>query len=126
MALSCAVKAANDITGSNGICPTTLIFGIYPAIDSQLPPNKQNRDEVLREARAAMKQIFASRKVKEEPRARVPASADEVYSSGSLAMLHREGPSKQWTGPYIVHSVAGRNIVLVDDNGNLITHSLVT
>jgi hypothetical protein len=124
MALSCAVKAANDVTGPNGICPTTLLFGIYPAIDSQLPPSQQNRDEVLRDARAAMKQIFASRKIKESLRARVPASADEVYASGSLAMLHREGPPKQWTGPYMVHSVAGRNIVLVDDNGNLITHSV--
>jgi transposase InsO family protein len=48
MALSCAVKAANDITGPNGICPTTLLFGIYPAIDSQLPPNQQSMDETRR------------------------------------------------------------------------------
>jgi hypothetical protein len=91
MALSCAVKAANDITGPTGICPRTLLFGIFPAKDSQLPPNQKNRDEVLREARAMMKQTFASRKVKEALRARFPASADEDYASGSSAMLHREG-----------------------------------
>jgi hypothetical protein len=38
MSLSAAVKVTNDCTGPNGICPTTLIFGVYPVINSKVPP----------------------------------------------------------------------------------------
>jgi hypothetical protein len=90
MALSAAVKAANDCTGPNGICPTTLVFGVYPAIDSQVPPNQQNRDSTLRKSRVIMQQIFAARKIKEALRARIPSGVDEVYVPGELVLVFRE------------------------------------
>jgi hypothetical protein len=123
MALSAAVKAANDCTGPNGIFPTTLVFGVYPAIDSQVPPTQQNRDGVLRKAHITMQQIFASRKVKEALRARVPSGVDEVYIPGELVLVFRE-KEKRWTGQYSVHNATDRLITVVNDHEQLVTHAI--
>jgi hypothetical protein len=98
MSLSATVKPASDCTGPNVICPTTLVFGVYPAIDSQVPPAQQNRDSVLRTARLTKQNIFASQKIKEALRSRIPSGVDEIYSPGELLLVFRE-KEKRWMGP---------------------------
>jgi hypothetical protein len=109
----CVFGGAN--TGPNRTCPTTLVFGVYPAIDSQVPPTQQNRDGVPRKARIMMQQIVSSRNMKEALRALVISGVEEVYIPGELVLVFRE-KERRWIGPFSVHDATARLITVVNDH----------
>jgi hypothetical protein len=121
MALPAAVNAEN--TEPSGICPTTLVFGVYPAIDSQVTPTQQNRDNVLRKTLIMMQQIFSFLKVKGALRARVSSGVDEFYIPGELFLVLRE-KEWRWIGNFSVQNAVACLITVVNDHGQLVTHAI--
>ncbi|KAM4067875.1 transposase [Hirsutella rhossiliensis] len=65
--LQMAVKAVNDTAGPDGLVPTLLVFGAYPRITADSPPNPSviRRGEVVRKAMKELRKFMANRDVKE-------------------------------------------------------------
>jgi hypothetical protein len=81
LALSCAVRAANETLGPEGIVPVSLVLGIITRIGTKLPnqprARQSNADCLGRNANN-----FRKSKVNRSLRRAVTPAADSIYTSG--------------------------------------------
>jgi len=114
LALSCAVHAANQTLGPEGIVPVTLVFGIFPRIGTKLP-NQPERVRALLAAREEMRVIMAKSKVARALKRAVPPSADEVYAVGDQVLVFREEP-EGFVGPFMIEQLDCKTVYIRDGN----------
>jgi transposase InsO family protein len=117
LALSCAVHAANETLGPEGIVPVTLVFGIIPRIGNKLPKQPE-RVQAMISARHEMREIMAKLKVSRALRRAVPPAADTVLVPGDLVLVFREDP-EGFSGPFTVQNVVSKTVFVTNDQGNV-------
>jgi hypothetical protein len=86
LALSCAVHAASETLGTEGIVQVTLVFRIIPRIGTKLP-KQLGREQDMFSARREMRDIMAKLKVSRALRRVVPPAADIVFAPGDLVLV---------------------------------------
>ena len=115
LALSCAVHAANQTLGPEGIVPVTVVLGIIPRIGTKLP-NQPMRVKALISACEEMRSIMARSKVNRAIRRAVPAAADKVYLPGDEVLVFRENPGG-FDGPFTISNVEGKTVYVRTASG---------
>jgi hypothetical protein len=116
LALSCAVKAANDTMESEGIVPTTLLFGIIPRVADENLPSQSQRSKCIAAAREEMSRLMALLKGQRALRHQVPRT--QQFEPGKQVLVCREGPRK-WVGPCVVSRVEGRTVYVHTHAGEI-------
>jgi hypothetical protein len=114
LALSCAVLAANQTLGPEGIVPVTLVLGIIPRISTRLP-NQPERVQAMIGAREEMRKLMAKAKVARALKRAVPPGADQFYAVGDRVLVFREEP-EGFTGPFRIEHVDHKTIYIRDGN----------
>jgi Reverse transcriptase (RNA-dependent DNA polymerase) len=114
LALSCAVLAANQTLGPEGIVPVTLVLGIIPRISTRLP-NQPERVQAMIGAREEMRKLMAKAKVARALKRAVPPAADQFYAVGDRVLVFREEP-EGFTGPFRIEHVDHKTIYIRDGN----------
>jgi Reverse transcriptase (RNA-dependent DNA polymerase) len=117
LALSCAVRAANQTLGPEGIVPVTLVLGIVPRIGTKLP-NQPERVRAMLTACEEMRTILAKSKVNRALRRAVTPAADSIYTSGDEVLVFRENPAG-FTGPFKVASVLDKTVYIQYPDGTI-------
>lgn len=118
-ALSLAIKAMNDTSGTNGISPSQMVFGATPAFP--LSPKKKvqqaTRCKALEDARSVMARIAAEIRIKDALRRTLPPSIKSLISPGDKVRLYHE-KARALDGPLTITEV-NRKTVPVTDCSNI-------
>ena len=102
--LRLAVKAVNDTTRPEGLCPTLLVFGAIPKPARYVPsPIQIERAIAIDNATKEVSQVHARSRVQfgrkyKDPYGGERQDLDESFP-GSLVLVYRNG-SKSWEGPF--------------------------
>jgi hypothetical protein len=91
LALSCAVHAANQTLGPEGLVLQTMVLGIIPRISTKLP-NQPARVKALNTACEEMRSIMARSKNSRAFRRAAPPATDIIYMPGEEVLVFRERP----------------------------------
>jgi hypothetical protein len=91
LSLSCAVHAANQTLGREGLVPQTMVLGIRPGIGAKLP-NQLTRVKALNTPCEEMRSIMAKSKISRALRRAVPPATDIIYIPGEEVLVLRERP----------------------------------
>ena len=107
----------NSFVGPNGLTPTLLLFGHHPRNPlpnlSSLPSPQRELFEAMEVARKEMVTITAQRRVSQALKHRGPMAPKHPYEFGEKVRVYRE-TSKEFEGPFTVHSYDNRKTVYVD------------
>jgi hypothetical protein len=112
--LQMAVKAINDSAGPDGIVPTLLVFGAYPRITKDSPPNPSisARAEAVRKAMKEIQRIHAKRQINEALAMRNgPNTLDTInlpIQSDVRVWRDKDG----WKGPYKLIAIDGETCTI--------------
>lgn len=113
LALSCAVRGANDTQGPEVLVPTTLVFGIVPRVGDTPLTSSSERFKILHSVRLEMQHIMADLKIKRALAHNVPSAADRSYNPSDRVLVCLEQtttPDRRsrkivyWDGPFTVLS----------------------
>jgi hypothetical protein len=117
LARSCAVHAANETLGPEGIIPVTLVFGIVPRVGTKLP-NQLERVKAMLTARHEMGNIMAKLRVTRALRRSVPPAADIMFVPGDQVLVFREDP-EGFTGPFTLDNVIAKTVYVRTSKGDI-------
>jgi hypothetical protein len=115
-ALSISVKALNNATNSDGLCPTLLVFGSTPPFPDvrTIFPSQRDSIRAICSARIDFERILEDRIVNSALKSTAPPAENHVLSTGEIAYVHREN-MKRWIGPLKLINTYGTNaLVLLD------------
>jgi hypothetical protein len=117
LALSCAVHAANETLGLEGIVPVTLVFGIVPGVGTKLP-NQPERVKAMMAARHEMRNIMEILRVTRALRTSVPPATDIEFVPGDQVLVFREDP-EVFTSPFTVDNVIAKTVYVRTSKGDI-------
>ena len=111
VALALSVKAINDCTGPNGLCPTLLVFGTFPQLPSPALRDHQSQTMRFRAAAAARleyEKIVTTERIRIASAKPVPPATDKPFQPGDLVYVYRE-KHRRYSGPHMIASVHGKS-----------------
>ena len=104
----------NDTAGYHGLVPTLLVFGAMPRISivPMVLPAQMARMKAMESARKEMASVMAKERISKAVRLNVPPAAENDIEVVSRALVYREKPEDQWTGPYLVLDVKDNSVTI--------------
>lgn len=124
-----AVHAVNCTVGSEGLCPTLLVFGALPRpIRTKPSPQQLRRAEIIEQAMTLVAKIQAQRSISYGLQQNMgPKGVDQSKElrklpAGSLVLVYRT-KSKQWEGPHMFISIDGETATVQTSRGRKIHRS---
>ena len=123
--LALSIRAMNDTSGTNGLVPTLLVFGVLPRIPilpSKLP-DQVKRLQVMMNARKEMNAIVAKSALSRAMKTNVPSAAKKTFKIGDEVLVFREKPICKWVGPFKIITIDNK-MAHLDYNGELKLYSI--
>ena len=112
--LQMAVKAVNDSAGPDGLVPTLLVFGAYPRMVNDSPPNPSiiERAKAIRLGMREVRKVHATRQVNDALGMRNGPNTEDILSLpiNSDVRVYRE--KDKWTGPFKLLSTQGETCTI--------------
>ena len=108
--LALAVKAGNDVTNSDGLVPSLLVFGVLPKLPdlSRIPSNQRERFRALAAARKEYEKAISQQCIRAALNRAPPQASNYTFVPGDNVYVYRE-KLKHWTGPHIVAETDGKS-----------------
>ena len=112
--LSLAVSDMNSNTGTRGLSPCLLVFGISPKLPTEGKdyPEQRKRFKALQFARSTMLKVTDRQRLAKALRLNAPMATDHEISIGSDVLLYKERPRNEWVGLYRVMAGDNENLLL--------------
>lgn len=117
--LQMAVKSINDTAGPDGIVPTLLVFGTYPRMTSDDPPNPSihKRAYALKLAMKEVRKFYAERQIQNAlatPHGPVTWHLKSLPINSEVLVWKEKGAGEAgrgaWTGPHKFLGIDGENV----------------
>ncbi|KAM3426148.1 hypothetical protein NHJ13734_009630 [Beauveria thailandica] len=112
--LQAAVKAINNTARPNGLVPTLLVFGAYPRLTNNSPPNPSvtRQAKAIRKAMNKVRKELAKRQVQDALRMRngpVTSHLQDLPLQSEVRVFREKGG---WKGPYKLLAVNSETCTL--------------
>ena len=104
----------NNTAGNNALSPKLLVFGIFPRnpLKPTMLPAMNQRLHAMQKARRKMVKFLSQSRLRTAERINVPSATDRHICRGMDVFFYRDKPVDQWTGPFKVLAVSGKQILL--------------
>ena len=125
--LRLSVKAVNDTTGPEGLCPTLLVFGAIPKPARNTPsPTQIERAKSIEDAMTEVSKVHARTRLQFGMKYKGPVGGEkhdlDNLFPGSLVLVYRN-TTKSWEGPYKFIDKEGETVCVQLPHGRRIFRS---